>query len=526
MTSLTGKQYIGKRITASVKESFTAFNTKENSILKEPFYNASSEEIQEAVDLATNAFSALKRKTKEEIAVFLEEIGKQIVALDTVLIERATQETALPIGRIEGERGRTVGQLNLFAKLVREGSWKDAVIDTADPDRKPFPKADIRQLKIGLGPVAVFGASNFPLAFSVAGGDTASALAAACPVIVKGHPAHPGTSELVAQAILKAVAICNMPEGTFSMVQGNGIGVGTELVKNAGIKAVGFTGSFNGGKALFDIANSRLEPIPVYAEMGSINPVFLLPEIIKEKASELAKGLTVSFNMGVGQFCTNPGLIVVRESKEATVFLETLAKEVAALESGIMLTPTIASSYKKGLKTIEETAITTLAKTNIPANPNAVTSAVYVCSKEEFLNNPDLKEEVFGPATIVVTVKSESDFIELAKSLSGHITATVHGTETDFENYNSLFPILEDKVGRIVLNGFPTGVEVGYAMIHGGPFPATTAPQTTSVGAKAINRFTRPVCYQDFPDKLLPLELQNANPYKIWRLVDGEFNNN
>lgn len=504
-------------------KAFQAINPATNEALDDVYYNTSNEEIDQIVNQAKVDFQSYNKKSNTEIADFLDQIGEEIMNLGDRLIERCHLETALPIGRLQGERGRTVNQLKLFAAVVREGSWVDARLDTAQPDRIPFPKPDIRHMLRPLGPVAVFGASNFPLAFSVAGGDTASALAAGCTVVVKGHPAHPGTSVLVAEAISKAIKKTNMPEGTFSLIQGNTIEVGGTLVKHPDIKAVGFTGSFKGGKALFDIANDRPEPIPVFAEMGSTNPVFFLPEVLKEKTNTLAKGLAGSIALGVGQFCTNPGLAFVQKSDGSELFTKALIDEVRATPSGTMLTPAISETFANGLnKTKAINGVEELAKGVISNSVNSAEARVFKTSIENFYRNADLAEENFGPSSILIEANSKEEILEAARSLEGHLTATVHGTEADLEHYKELFDVLEQKVGRIIVNGYPTGVEVCHAMVHGGPYPATTAPQSTSVGTNAIKRFVRPVSFQNYPQNLLPLVLRDDNEMNLWRLVNGE----
>lgn len=502
---------------------FYAINPANNAPLEGAYHNATDTEIDEAVQKAVTAFDVYRKKNNNEIADFLRQIADELLALGDALLERCHLETALPLARLRGERGRTMNQLKLFAEVVQEGSWVDARIDTAVPDRSPFPKADIRHMLQPLGPVAIFGASNFPLAFSVAGGDTASALAAGCPVVVKGHPAHPGTSEMVGSAIRQAAKKCGMPEGVFSLVQGNTNAVGEALVKHPDIKAVGFTGSFRGGKALFDLANARPEPIPVFAEMGSTNPVFILPNALKEKAASMAEGLANSITLGVGQFCTNPGLAFVEQAEATDKFGEYLATKIAEKSAETMLTSGIKKAYDKGIQnTLSIEGMATLA-TGQQGNINRATATVFETSIQQFLKHEALAEENFGPSSILVVAESKAQILEAAKNLSGHLTATIHGTNEDLKNYQALFDILEKKVGRIIINGYPTGVEVCHSMVHGGPYPATTAPQSTSVGTNAIKRFVRPVCFQDYPAFLLPKALQNENPLNIWRLVNGEW---
>lgn len=523
MSKITGNHLIGNQKTATNTATFAAINPATGTPLSVIFHEASELEVAQAVTLAERAFPIYKQKTPEEIANFLEKIAEEIFNLGDTLIERAMQETALPQGRLQGERGRTTNQLKLFASVVREGSWVDARIDNALPNRQPAPKADIRQMQRPLGPVGIFGASNFPLAFSVAGGDTASALAAGCTVVVKGHPAHPGTSELIGQAIITAANKTGMPEGVFSMIQGRTNAVGGHLVKHPLIQAIGFTGSYRGGKALFDIANQRPIPIPVYAEMGSINPVFILPNAMKERGEAIATGLASSITLGVGQFCTNPGVIFLPNATATTNFQATLASAINNGTAGIMLTSGIKSAYSQGATNLKNAAgIESIATGNIADSPNAVAATIFNTNFDKFSQEASWSEEVFGPSSLLVHTENKAQLLQAAKDLSGHLTATIHGTPEDFADYSELFDILERKVGRLLLNGFPTGVEVCHSMVHGGPFPATTAPQTTSVGTNAIKRFARPVCYQNFPASHLPSALQDENPLNIWRLVDGE----
>ncbi|MCW2118282.1 aldehyde dehydrogenase (NADP(+)) [Flavobacterium sp. 7A] len=508
----------------SLSTEFHAVNPTTNTLLNGGFINTTNSELDVVVQQAVNDFDIYRKKDKNQIADFLDQIGKEILNLGDALLERCHLETALPLARLQGERGRTVGQLQLFASFVREGSWVEAKIDTAQPERIPLVKPDIRQMLLPLGPVAVFGASNFPLAFSVAGGDTASALAAGCPVIFKGHPAHPGTSALVASAFEKAIAVCGMPKGTFALVQGNTNALGTALVSHPSIKAVGFTGSFTGGKALFDLANGRLEPIPVFAEMGSTNPVFILPEILKEKATSIAKGMAGSIVQGVGQFCTNPGLVFIQKSASADEFYCQLTQNITETPAGTMLTAGIGKTYKKNLEKIAAmNNVVELAKGKSATTENGGVAMVFKTSIRNFINTPYLVEENFGPSQVLVEAETKEQILEAARNLEGHLTATVHGTTGDFENYKELFDILELKVGRILINGFPTGVEVCHSMVHGGPYPATTAPQSTSVGTQAIKRFVRPVCFQNYPSFLLPNALKNENPDQIMRFVNGAF---
>jgi len=521
---ITGDQIIANDFTRTNTESFTAVNPVTGKALPTDFFEATSEEIDQAVKMAEEAFLVYRKKSDEERADFLDRIGEEIMNLGDTLIERCQLETGLPTGRLQGERGRTVNQLRLFAELLREGSWVDARIDTAIPDRQPIPKPDIRQMQIALGPVGVFGASNFPLAFSVAGGDTASALAAGCTIVVKGHPAHPGTSELVGRAIAKAVDACDMPVGTFSLVQGKSVDVGMGIVQHPLIKAIGFTGSFRGGKALFDAASQRDEPIPVYAEMGSINPVFVLPEALKERAEQIAEGWVGSLTLGVGQFCTNPGVLVTGQSTESDQLLKKAEQQLSGMTMDAMLTANIGEAYSKGANQFSDTdGVTTIANSQRSEATTSAEGYIFSTKAKNFLDHPDLSDEVFGPSSLHVSTDSREEMLEVAKNLEGHLTATLHATEQDIIDYSDLIEVLERKVGRLLVNGFPTGVEVCHSMVHGGPFPATTDSRTTSVGTLAIHRFTRPVCYQNFPQKGLPDALKNANPLSIFRLVNGQF---
>lgn len=521
---LTGFNFIGKERSGNGSVHFYGINPATGEKLLPAFVEATPNEIDLAIQLADSAFSVYSNKTGQQRAVFLEAIADEILALGPDLVTCCCNESGLPEGRIIGERGRTVNQLKLFAQLLREGSWVDARIDKADPDRQPIPKPDVRSMQKAIGPVGVFGASNFPLAFSVAGGDTASALAAGCPIVVKAHPAHPSTCEMIASAIIKAVEKTGMPDGTFSMVQGPSKEVGLAIVQHPFIKAIGFTGSYGGGKAIFDAASSRPEPIPVYAEMGSTNPVFILPEALRDRQEQIAKGLSGSVTLGVGQFCTNPGLVVLENSKEAQQFQEKLAAQISNTAPATMLSPGIYQAYENGVSSLaKQEGVELLAKGKKEDYPNSGTAQVLKTKASVFLNNKHLEEEVFGPSTLAITAESKAELLTLAKALRGHLTATVFGTPNDLETYRDLIPILEQKAGRLIINAFPTGVEVCHAMVHGGPFPATTDSRSTSVGTTAITRFTRPICYQGFSDFLLPEALKKGNPLGIWRLVDGQW---
>ena len=482
-------------------------------------------EIDAAVVAAEAAAAEVRRVPAMKRAAFLRAIGRQIEALGDALIEWAMAETNLPRPRLLAERGRTVGQLNLFAQVIEEGSWVEARIDRAMPGRKPMARPDLRRMLIPLGPAAVFAASNFPFAFSVAGGDTASALAAGNPVIVKAHPGHPATSERTAGAVRAAAAECAMPAGIFSILYGKAPDVSVLLVQHPLLKAVGFTGSLKAGRALFNAAASRPEPIPVYAEMGSVNPLFVLPGAMRDRAAALAAGLQMSATLGVGQFCTQPGIVVLpggdeAEREAAGAFLKQSAQLWNGTAAGTMLYPGIHEAYRKGVERLETTSgVRTVAR----GADGGTIAQLFNVDAATFLSQPHLSDEVFGPATLAVSCGSKADMLEVARNLAGHLTATVHGTEADWAEYRELVEVLETKVGRLVINGFPTGVEVCHAMNHGGPYPATTDVRSTSVGSAAITRFARPICWQDMPAALLPEDLWDANPRGIWRLVDGEW---
>ncbi|QKZ15465.1 aldehyde dehydrogenase (NADP(+)) [Spirosoma sp. KUDC1026] len=512
--------------TQSSADTFQGINPATGEALSGIFTEATADEVARACEQAENAFAEYRRKSGADKAQFLEAIVTEIEALGDELLTRAQAESGLPLARLTGERGRTTGQLRLFADYLREGSWVNARIDTALPERQPLPRPDLRQMLRPLGPVGVFGASNFPLAFSVAGGDTASALAAGCPVVVKAHPAHPGTSQLVGEAIQRAVAACGMPAGTFALVHGRTTAVGMAIVEHPAIKAIGFTGSLRGGKALFDAAARRPEPIPVYAEMGSTNPVFFLPEILKEKGAALAQNYVGSVTLGVGQFCTNPGLSVVQTSDEADTFIQEAGKAIGQAAPAAMLTQGIQQAFTKGIDKLRQVnGVDVLGQATAADGFANGTPTLLTTTAEALLAQAGIAEEVFGPSSVIVQANGREQLLAVAKGLEGHLTATVYGTDEELLDFADLLEILEQKVGRLLINGFPTGVEVSHAMQHGGPYPATTDSRSTSVGTNAIIRFARPVCYQNFPDALLPDELKADNPLHIWRLVDGKMTN-
>ena len=522
---ITGEMLIGGQAVPGSDGASRAVEAATGKELEPSFGGGTERDVDRACALAAEAFNAYRSTGLEDRAKFLETIAQGILDLGDALVDRVMMESGLPRGRIEGERGRTVGQLKLFASLVRDGRWMGATLDSAMPDRKPLPRPDLRLLKIGLGPVAVFGASNFPLAFSVAGGDTASALAAGCPVVAKSHPSHMGTSELVGRAIQRAVADCGLPEGVFSLLVGNGNAVGEALVAHPAIQAVGFTGSRRGGLALAAIAAKRPVPIPVFAEMSSINPVFLLSAALAERGAAIAQALVDSFTLGTGQFCTKPGVVFAIAGPAYDSFREAARKCVEAKSSATMLNPGIQAAFCSGAKQLGELGgVTRLSSGQAAAaGASSGTPVLLEIAAALFLREPRLSEEVFGPACLLVVCDSESELIAAAEQFAGQLTATLHlSAEEDFSAAKRLLAVLERKAGRILVNGFPTGVEVSHAMVHGGPFPATSDSRFTSVGALAIERFLRPVCYQDMPAALLPEALKDGNPLGVWRLMDGQ----
>ncbi len=477
-----------------------------------------------ALRLAGEAFQAYRQTTGEARAAFLERIGDEIMAIGDALIARAHVETGLPEARLTGERARTVNQLRLFAQVAREGSWVDARLDTAMPDRQPVPKPDLRRMLVPIGPVVVFGSSNFPFAFSVAGGDTASALATGNPVIVKAHSGHPGTSELVAGAVARAVQSCGLPPGVFSMLHGAGKVIGMALVRHPSTTAVGFTGSRAAGRALFDAASARPAPIPVFAEMSSVNPVFILPEAMRERGAKVAEGLKSSVTMGVGQFCTKPGLVFGLGGETFDAFQTAFSALLETTAPATMLHAGISEAYHEGLTQASAvTGVTVVARSAASADASRTHGEAVVARTDSvnFRARPELAEEVFGPYALLISASSLDELEQIARNLDGQLTATVHGTPEDLAAAAPLLRILEQKAGRLIINGFPTGVEVCPSMHHGGPYPATTDVRFTSVGTAALYRFVRPVCYQDFPAELLPAALRDDNPLGIRRTVNG-----
>jgi NADP-dependent aldehyde dehydrogenase len=486
------------------------------------FKDSTTEEIEAIMQDAWNAFSIYKKLPLQQRADFMRSIAKEMELAADELVQAAMQDTHLPEARLKGELARTVFQLNSYAEACVQGNWMDIRIDTADPARTP-PKPDIRKTQVPLGPVVVFGASNFPFAYSTAGGDTACAFAAGCPVIVKAHPAHAATSELVAGAIKKAAANSYMPKGIFAHVHGAGVDIGEALVKHPFTKAVGFTGSFAGGKQLYDWGSQRKEPIPVFAEMGSVNPVFLLPEKISAAAADIARQVAASVNLSVGQFCTNPGLIIGIDNADLDQFIEILSQEIRAFLPGAMLHHGIYKSYveKRGIALSQkEVALVAVAEKDAGLDEGSPTVASVPAAI--FLQNPLLHQEVFGPFSLVVKCGDLNQMAQVAAHMEGQLTASLMATENDVLQNEQLVEQVKNICGRFILNGVPTGVEVCLSMQHGGPFPATTDSRFTSVGADGIKRFARPIAFQNWPDSLLPDELKQGNPLNIWRTIDNE----
>ncbi len=520
---LTGENFIGFTNSAKGEKSFQAFAPANNDYLPGNFNIATKEEFDRALSLAEAAFKTFRDTTYEARALFLEAIAEEIMALGDTLLERVSAESGLPLGRVTGERGRTCGQMQLFAKLLRDGWWVDARIDKAQPDRQPLPKSDIRRMLIPIGPIAVFGASNFPLAFSTAGGDTASALAAGCPVVVKAHSSHPGTNELISSAIIKAAKRTGMPDGVFSSLYLSHDDV-MNLVTHPAIKAVGFTGSRSVGMRLFNAAVNRPEPIPVYAEMSAVNPVIITENALKTKKEKIAKDLAASVTMGSGQFCTNPGLVVMIDSAASQAFLAEFKTSMEATVPSTMLNKNICKTYSEGITALQNAPeITVLAQSSKEAMPDrqeARPTASTIKAKD-FLANKEFENEVFGPATLIVLCADQAEVLNVLNSLEGQLTATIHADNDDTATLQALVSAITAKSGRVIFGGYPTGVEVCHSMQHGGPFPSTSDARSTSVGTAAIYRFVRPVAFQDLPDNLLPEALKNANPLNILRLVDG-----
>ncbi|MGF6139160.1 aldehyde dehydrogenase (NADP(+)) [Pseudomonas laurylsulfatiphila] len=520
MIRILGHNYIGGQRSAAGSIKLQSVDASTGETLPHDFSQATPQEVDAAANAAALAYPAYRSLSAERRAQFLDAIADELDDLADDFVAVVCRETALPAGRIQGERGRTSGQMRLFAKVLRRGDFYGARIDRALPERQPSPRPDLRQYRIGLGPVAVFGASNFPLAFSTAGGDTASALAAGCPVVFKAHSGHMATAEQVADAIIRAAEKTAMPAGVFNMIYGGG--VGEALVKHPAIRAVGFTGSLMGGRALCDMAAARAQPIPVFAEMSSINPVIVLPQALQVRADTVARDLTASVVQGCGQFCTNPGLVIGIRSASFSAFVQQVAGLMADQPAQTMLNAGTLSSYGQGLqKLLAHPGIEHLA--GDPQQGNQARPQLFKADVRLLLDGDEvLQEEVFGPTTVVVEVADQAQLTAALNGLHGQLTATVIGEPQDLEQFAGLTALLEQKVGRILLNGYPTGVEVCDSMVHGGPYPATSDARGTSVGTLAIDRFLRPVCFQNYPDSLLPDALKNGNPLRIQRLVDGQ----
>jgi alpha-ketoglutaric semialdehyde dehydrogenase len=523
---ITGQSIIGYRRGDTNGAELHGFNPRTGESIEPAFHSASGADLDHAVGLGSESFSTYGWLTAKKRASFLRQIAENLEGLGEELIERAVAETALTAARIRSERGRTCFQLRFFGDILEEGSWVDARIDSPDPARQPAPKPDVRSMRRPLGPIAIFCASNFPLAFSVAGGDTASALASGNPVIVLAHYSHPGTAELAGMAVRNAAFEMGLPEGVFSLLYDAGHNVANALVAHPQIRGVAFTGSRSGGTALMKVASSRPEPIPFYAEMSSVNPVFILPSVLKSRAESIANGLHASVTLGVGQFCTNPGVVVTIDDDSS--FVSQLAALMHATPSGTMLNQRISSSYRSAISErmarpqVNSRAMQTQEIGNVEKSCQSGAS-LFETDAKSWLADRTLHDEIFGPSTLLVRARAREEVLDIARSLEGNLTATIHGSEEDLREFSDLIAILETKVGRIIFNGFPTGVEVCQAIVHGGPYPATSDGRSTSVGGRAILRFTRAVCFQDFPESVLPDELKMSNPLGIWRLVDGRY---
>ncbi len=523
---ITGKNYIGNQLSAKGTKTYTTFNPLLNTENEIYYHEATYEEINEAIALAVQSSKEFKKVSGIRKAEFLNAIADEILSLGDELMDIYCSESGLPESRSKGELGRTIGQLRMFADLLKEGSWVQATIDTALQDRSPMSKPDLRKMLVPLGPVVVFGASNFPLAYSTAGGDTVSALAAGCPVLIKSHPMHAGTGELVASAIIKAAKKTDMPNGIFSNLNSSGIEVGVQLVQHPDIKAVGFTGSIQGGRALYDLASERQEPIPVFAEMGSVNPIVILPKALKTRGQDLAKTIANSITLGTGQFCTNPGLILGIQGDSLNSFIQNLSDEIVKVEPTCMLHPNIIGNYEKNKeKALQQKGIIVKAEYDSDVNANHARQTVVTVMGKTFLENSTLHQEVFGPFSLVVQCKDMSQLEMIISKLEGQLTGTIIANDSEVPSYTNVIEALKNRVGRIIFNGVPTGVEVCPSMQHGGPYPASTDSRFTAVGIHSIKRWVRPFSFQNWPDQLLPDELKNNNPLGISRLVNNKYTN-
>ncbi|MCS7089606.1 MAG: aldehyde dehydrogenase (NADP(+)) [Verrucomicrobiota bacterium] len=523
---LEGLSIIGRGRARRVGPATAPVSPITGARLSPEYHWATLEDVDRAAQLAWEAFLMFRQWPAARRAALLRRIADLIEAAGPMIQQRAHEETALPLPRLQAETARTCHQLRLFATTIEAGWWLDARIDHGDPNRTPVPRPDVRSFYVPLGPVAVFSSSNFPLAFSVAGGDTASALAAGCPVLVKPHQGHMGTSEMVGLLVQQAAEECGAPEGLFSLLYGPGREIGIALVRHPLVKAVGFTGSRTGGRSLMEAAASRPDPIPVYAEMGSVNPVFLLPGALQERAEGIATGLHGSVTLGVGQFCTCPGLVFVESGPATDRFLKKLVTLMQETPPGVMLTADLCAAYREGVQKFARVPGVKLLTSETPLVDPIGTRACAALLQTEatvFLQHETLMEEIFGPATLVVCCQGRGDMMAIASRLEGQLTATIHATVEELVQARDLVALLETKAGRLVFNGFPTGVEVCHAMVHGGPWPATSDGRSTSVGTRAILRFVRPLCYQNFPEVALPEALQESNPLGLRRLVDGRW---
>ena len=520
---LHGRSIIGGQPAPETGDTFTAVDPATGEPLPTAFHKASAAEIDAAMTAAEAAFSHCRSQPPGRMADLLERMAEEILALGNDLLARGRAETGLPEQRLMGERARTVNQLKMFAALVREGSWVDAVIDTADPNRQPLPKPDVRRMLRPLGPVVVFGAGNFPFAFGACGGDTAAALAAGNPVVVKAHSGHPGTNELFAHAAVAALKACDLPAGLFGLLQGPGSTVGQALVKHPATRAVGFTGSKHAGRLLFDLAAARPVPIPVYAEMGSLNPLVVLPGALAERSEKIVAGLAQSITLGVGQFCTKPGLIFLLDGPLTEIFVGQLIQQLAAVPAATMLDLGLRKSFCEATARFAQTPGVKPLVVNAPSGHAAMAPLLFELNAGTWLREPALHEEAFGPAALVIRCQDFDELIHSVRATGGNLTGTLHvGANDNPEDVHALAGLLAHHAGRVLFDGYPTGVEVCHAMVHGGPYPATSAPLTTSVGTLAIRRFARPVCYQNVPQEFLPMELHNRNERQIWRLVNGQ----
>ena len=523
--TLTGHHFIAGKALAPAGELFKATNPSTSQPL-EPSFGEGTAHVEEALQAADAAFDALRLAPVEARARFLDALAEEILALGDALLERAHAETALPMARLTAERGRAMNQCKMFAALIRDGSWASLRIDHAIADRQPLPKPDVRQMLQPLGPVVVFGASNFPFAIGVVGTDTVCALAAGCPVVVKGHPAHPGTCEMLAGAVHVALAKAGLPAGAFSLLHGKSNDIGIALVRQPLARAVAFTGSLRGGRALMDVAAARPEPIPFYGEMGSVNPVFVLPGALRERAAKTAEAYLQSVNMSVSQFCTNTAVVLGLKSPELETFIQGVAEGVAKIAPATMLHRGICDAYDSGVGAWREiSSLRLVGKSEAVPSAQATQAAcqIFATGIADFEAHPELHRVVFGQCSIITECGSMDDLLRFARNLEGQLTAAIHGTADDLREFAPLVRILERKVGRIIFNGFGTGIEPCPSMHHGGPYPAASHSFFTSIGTASIYRFVRPVCYQGFPDDCLPEPLREANPAGALRLVDGKF---